>query len=316
MAARTGRPGAVRVLLARGADVDQAETWGGHPALMWAVAEHRAEAVALLVAYGADVDARSRIYPVADAAGSEGPEPEDAVPGAAPVGYSNGGFTPLLFAAREGDLASARLLVAGGGRCRRGGQRREDPLGLAVYNGNYAVASFRLDAGSRVDHPDAEGFTPLFWAVDRRNMEWNPGFALAPQLRGFAAHPLCHDRRRLAGDESAHALVHLRERGGPGRLGAAAKGARAGRFVRGGGCSGRWGGSRAYPGAQGDRRQVRPRVNGRGVLQGRAWAGTECRSTAFGSAPPSTIGSSRSKRRVHVAGSSDAFRSAPRPDPD
>ena len=124
----------------------------------------------------------------------------------------------------------------------------KDPLGLAVYNGNYAVASFRLDAGSRVDHPDAEGFTPLFWAVDRRNMEWNPGFALAPLLRGFAAHPLCHDRRRLAGDESAHALVHLRERGGPGRLGAAAKGARAGRFVRGGGCSGRWGGSRAYPG--------------------------------------------------------------------
>ena len=26
-----------------------------------------------------------------------------------------------------------------------------------------------------MNHADAEGFTPLFWAVDRRNMETNPG---------------------------------------------------------------------------------------------------------------------------------------------
>ena len=176
MAARTGRPDAVRVLLERGADVNRAETWGGTTALMWAVAEHHAETVELLVAHGADVDARSRIYPVADAAGSEGPEPEDADPDAAPVGYSNGGFTPLLFAAREGDLASARLLVAGGADVDAVASDGKDALGLAIYNGNYELASFLLDGGSRVDHPDAEGFTPLFWAVDRRNMEWNPGF--------------------------------------------------------------------------------------------------------------------------------------------
>ena len=176
MAARTGRPDAVRVLLERGADVNRAETWGGTTALMWAVAEHHAEAVELLIAHGADVDARSRIYPVADAAGSEGPEPEDAEPDAEPVGYSNGGFTPLLFAAREGDLASARVLIAGGADVDAVASDGKDPLGLAIYNGNYGLASLLLDSGSRVDHPDAEGFTPLFWAVDRRNMEWNPGF--------------------------------------------------------------------------------------------------------------------------------------------
>ena len=176
MAARTGRPDAVRVLLDRGADVDRAEAWGGTTALMWAVAEHHAAAVELLVAHGADVDARSRVYPVADAAGSEGPEPEDADPDAEPVGYSNGGFTPLLFAAREGDLTSARLLVAGGADVDATASDGKDALGLAIYNGNYELASFLLDSGSRVDHPDAEGFTPLFWAVDRRNMEWNPGF--------------------------------------------------------------------------------------------------------------------------------------------
>ena len=176
MAARTGRPDAIRTLLARGAEVNRAETWGGTTALMWAVAEHHAEAVELLIAHGADVDARSRIYPVADAAGSEGPEPEDAEPDAEPVGYSNGGFTPLLFAAREGDLASARVLIAGAADVDAVASDGKDPLGLAIYNGNYGLASLLLDSGSRVDHPDAEGFTPLFWAVDRRNMEWNPGF--------------------------------------------------------------------------------------------------------------------------------------------
>ena len=50
------------------------------------------------------------------------------------------------------------------------------PLGLSVYNGNYELASFLIDSGSQIDLPDAEGFTPLFWAVDRRNMEWNAGF--------------------------------------------------------------------------------------------------------------------------------------------
>ncbi len=176
MAARTGRPDAVRLLLDRGADVNRAETWGGTTALMWAVAEHHADAVELLVAHGADIDARTRIYPVADAAGSEGPEPEDADPEAEPVGYSNGGFTPLLFAAREGDLTSARLLVAGGADLGAVASDGKDALGLAIYNGNYELASFLLDSGSPVDNPDAEGFTPLFWAVDRRNMEWNPGF--------------------------------------------------------------------------------------------------------------------------------------------
>lgn len=176
MAARTGRLDAVQVLLDNGADVNAKETWGGTTALMWAVSEHHTDTARLLVDHGADVDARSRIYPVAAGRGSEGPEPEDAAPDASPVGYSNGGFTPLLFAAREGDLASARLLVTNGANLNAIASDGKTPLGLSVYNGNYELASFLIDSGSQIDLPDAEGFTPLFWAVDRRNMEWNAGF--------------------------------------------------------------------------------------------------------------------------------------------
>ena len=157
MASRTGRPEAVHLLLDRGADVDAREIWGGTTALMWAVSEGHAEAVELLIAAGADIDARSRIYPVADAAGSEGPEPQDADPRAAPVAYSNGGFTALLFAAREGDLASARLLVAAGANVNAVASDGKGPLSLAIYNGNYDLASFLADRGASVDGPDAAG---------------------------------------------------------------------------------------------------------------------------------------------------------------
>ena len=42
---------------------------------------------------------------------------------------------------------------------------------LAIFNGHYDVASFLIDSGANVNQADAQRFTPLFWAVDRRNME-------------------------------------------------------------------------------------------------------------------------------------------------
>ena len=244
MAARTGRPDAIRALLARGAEVNRAETWGGTTALMWAVAEHHAEAVELLIAHGADVDARSRIYPVADAAGSEGPEPEDAEPDAEPVGYSNGGFTPLLFAAREGDLASARLLIAGGAtstRWRATGRTR------SVWPSTTATTGWRRccsTAGrgwttpTRKDSPPCSGpstgatwsGTPASVDGDRRSAAVDPQAAgrrggpepirrqdpaLAPQLRRLSAHPVrhhAHARRVLRGPGARPAPARLRRR--------------------------------------------------------------------------------------------------------
>ena len=157
MAARTGRIDALQVLLDHGADIDARETWGGTTAVMWAVSEHHATAVRMLIDHGADVDARSRIYPLVGRGGSEGPEPEDAAPESAPVGYSNGGFTALLFAAREGDLESARLLVAADANVNATASDGKDSLGLAIYNGNYELASFLLDSGSQSTTPTRRG---------------------------------------------------------------------------------------------------------------------------------------------------------------
>ena len=81
-----------------------------------------------------------------------------------------------MFAAREGDLESARMLVAAGADINARGGDGKDALGLAIFNGGYDVASFLIDNHANVNQADAQRFTPLFWAVDRRNMETAPNF--------------------------------------------------------------------------------------------------------------------------------------------
>jgi ankyrin repeat protein len=178
MAARTGTPAAIEILLAHGADIAAAETWGGTTALMWAIGEHHEPAATLLIERGAPVDARSHVVPQrpAGARGVEGTVPIAFDPEQAPLPYINGGFTPLHFAAREGQIGAVRALLAAGADVDAIAADGKNVLGLAIYNGHYELASLLIEAGADVNQPDAEEFPPLFWAVDRRNMEWNPGF--------------------------------------------------------------------------------------------------------------------------------------------
>jgi ankyrin repeat protein len=57
--ARTGNVKAAQVLLGAGATVDAREKWGGQTALMWAAARRHPEMMRLLIAKGADVNAAS-----------------------------------------------------------------------------------------------------------------------------------------------------------------------------------------------------------------------------------------------------------------
>ena len=82
---------------------------------------------------------------------------------------AGGWLTPLMFAAREGDLEIARTLVAAGANLNAIAGDGKDALGLAIFNGQYELASFLIDNHVDVNHADAQRFTPLFWAVDRRD---------------------------------------------------------------------------------------------------------------------------------------------------
>jgi uncharacterized protein len=176
MAARTGKPEAVNVLLAHGASVSARETWGGTTALMWAAAERHPAIVKILIEHGADVNARSNFVPAANGRGFEGRTPVAPQPNQGVEEFASGWLTPLMFAAREGDVESARLLIAAGADVNAVAGDGKDALGLAIFNGNYEFASLLIDHHSNVNHADAQRFTPLFWAVDRRNMETAPNF--------------------------------------------------------------------------------------------------------------------------------------------
>jgi uncharacterized protein len=176
MTARTGKIDAVKVLLDHGAQVNAKESWGDTTPLMWAVAEKHPAVVKVLIEHSADVNAKSKFVPSASGRGFEGTTPITAKPGQPAEEFASGLLTPLMFAAREDDMESARLLVGAGADVNAIGGDGKDALGLAVFSGSYDIASFLIDSHANVNQADAQRFTPLFWAVERRNMETAPNF--------------------------------------------------------------------------------------------------------------------------------------------
>ena len=203
MAARTGTPEAIRVLLEANADINAKESWGGTTALMWAVSEGHLEAAGLLIAAGADVNARSHYVAAANGRGFAGRTPLADAATAKPADFASGWLSPLMLAAREGDVAMARALVAAGADVNAVAGDGKTALALAIFNGNYEVASVLVDSKADVNRADSQRFTPLFYAVDRRNMETAPNF---PWM--VTADPLPLVRKLLDAGANPNAIVN------------------------------------------------------------------------------------------------------------
>ncbi|HKE82655.1 MAG TPA: ankyrin repeat domain-containing protein [Vicinamibacterales bacterium] len=87
------------------------------------------------------------------------------------VGTGGGGLTPLIFAAREGDLESAKALLDAGANINHQSEYGWTPLLTAVNNRNYQVASYLLQKGADPNIANKGGWTPLYLATDNRNIE-------------------------------------------------------------------------------------------------------------------------------------------------
>ena len=207
-AARTGKADAVRLLLEARADVNAKESWGGTTALMWAVTQGHVEAARLLIAAGADVNARSHYVAAANGRGFEGRTPVASRAEEKVEEFASGWLTPLMFAARDGALDLARLLADAGADVDAVAGDAKTALALAIFDGNYDLASFLVDRGADVNKADAQRFTPLFWAVDRRNMETAPNF---PWMVTTDAMPLIHELLDAGADPNV--LVNNTPRG-------------------------------------------------------------------------------------------------------
>jgi len=158
--ARTGVVEAGKVLLEHGAQVDAKESWHGETALMWAVAEGHPDMVRELIAHGADVNARSMINKWERQTTSEPRE----------KWLPLGGLTPLLFAARQGCLECAQVLVEKGADSNGVDPTGISPVLMAIINGHYDVAGFLLDKGADPNLADETGRTALYSAVDFHTM--------------------------------------------------------------------------------------------------------------------------------------------------
>lgn len=166
MCVRAGDPPSVKALLLHGAQVNAKEKLHDQTALMWAASEKRPEVVKMLIEVGADINARSRAYPRL----VTGEETQRA--GREELNYTiiRGGSTPLLFAAREGDAESARLLIEAGANVNDKLPDGTTALIEAAHSGQGAVARVLLDKGA--DPNDAEiGYTALHAAVLRGDLD-------------------------------------------------------------------------------------------------------------------------------------------------
>jgi ankyrin repeat protein len=139
-----GHVDAARALLEHGADVNVKESRGGQTALMWAVANKYPEIVKVLVEHGADIRARSK-----------------------------GDFTPLLFAAQQGDVGSGLILLGAGADVNE--TRKSDrmtALMVASASGNEKFSALLLDKGANPNVNDESGYTALHHAAsDEKRVE-------------------------------------------------------------------------------------------------------------------------------------------------
>jgi ankyrin repeat protein len=87
------------------------------------------------------------------------------------VGSGGGGLTALTFAAREGDVESARRLLDAGADVNQATENGRTPLLTAVNNRNYKMAEFLLAQGADPNLANKGGWTPLYLATDNRNIE-------------------------------------------------------------------------------------------------------------------------------------------------
>ncbi|HLQ75909.1 MAG TPA: ankyrin repeat domain-containing protein [Terriglobia bacterium] len=160
VAARAGSPSVVEALLAKGANVN-AHATRGQTALMWAVAEKHPEVVKVLLVHNVDIQARSDSWSEVMAVEPHAfLEYNKSIP--------HGGETALMFAARVGDLASAKLLVAAGAKVNDEDAWGVSATALAEHSGFSELTEFLLNNGSDPSAMRA-GFSPMHEALMRRD---------------------------------------------------------------------------------------------------------------------------------------------------
>ena len=155
LVSRAGNIEAATLLLKAGAKVDAREQFGEQTPLMWAVVRRHPEMVAFLIKNGADVNARSAIRDYQRVATAESRSKS----------LDRGGFTPLMYAARENCRECADILLDAGADVNMPDPAGVPPLVIAMMNGNWDIAKRIVEEGADVNQWDMFGQSPLHVAI-------------------------------------------------------------------------------------------------------------------------------------------------------
>jgi len=136
-ASRRGNLATVRALLAAKADPNARESNGGQNALMWALSQRHPAVVDELLKSDANVHAGSKT-----------------------------GFTPMMFAAQQGDVESSKVLLRAGAKPNDAQPRTGlTPLMIASAMGHTSTVDLLLENGANPNLVDANGYTSLHRVV-------------------------------------------------------------------------------------------------------------------------------------------------------
>jgi len=158
--AQTGVVAAADVLIEHGAAIDAREDWHGQTALMWAAAERHPAMLGRLIEAGAEIDAVSDVREW-ERQNSDEPRAKWLPPG---------GFTALLYAAREGCAACVPVLAEAGADLNAATAEEISGVVLALINGHYDTAMALLTAGTDPNLYDYTGRGALYAAADFHTM--------------------------------------------------------------------------------------------------------------------------------------------------
>jgi ankyrin repeat protein len=134
------------------------------------VANKHSEVVRVLIEHKADVNART-----------------------------DGGFTPLLFAAQQGDADSAQLLLTAGADVNVATPDGDTPLLIASASGHEAFSIYLLEHGANPNSVDRNGIAPIHYALMNGLAESASGISMGhvpylrrPDMTGLVKALLAH----------------------------------------------------------------------------------------------------------------------------
>jgi uncharacterized protein len=198
--ARSGKVEAAKLLVAAGADLNAKEGWGGQTALMWAAAQSQADMVKFLGSKGADLNAHGVARQWERKIIAE-PRPKD---------MNKGGFTAMIYAAREGCAECVKNLIELGAD-----PDLQDPdgmtaLNMALFNLHYDTAAALIKGGADLDRWDLYGRSPIYMAADNSTlpMKGNGAVAVIPSPDKLTAL----DVARMMLDLGANPNIQLKRR--------------------------------------------------------------------------------------------------------